>query len=154
MTNPYRSPEGLTGGEGGHVGPLAARRARDARRARPAVSPTGRGSSRWRSRSSSTAAVLSTACWSTTAIVARKTSWWRITPAAGVHAARPDAEVVTGLVEIRVWPWLALRGFRVTIADRVVYAEGRLATSRQSDGTQRRPTLTLRPCSVSSPCCA
>jgi hypothetical protein len=40
-----------------------------------------------------------------------------------LHADTGD---VAGLVEIRVWPWLALRGFRVTIADRVVYTEGKL----------------------------
>ncbi len=58
-------------------------------------------------------------------VVARKTSWWRITPRLS-FTLRAGEEVIAGQVEIRVWPWLALRGFRVTIADRVVYTEGRL----------------------------
>jgi hypothetical protein len=55
--------------------------------------------------------------------VARRTSWWRITPRLDFSLS-VGPEQVTGCVEVRVWPWLALRGFRVTIADRVVYAEG------------------------------
>ncbi len=57
--------------------------------------------------------------------VARRISWWRITPRLD-FALSVGSEQVTGCVEVRVWPWLALRGFRVTIADRVVYTEGTL----------------------------
>ncbi len=39
------------------------------------------------------------------------------------------SDQVPGHVEVRVWPWLALRGFRMTIADRVVYTEGTLRSS-------------------------
>ena len=38
---------------------------------------------------------------------------------------QPDDGEVRGLIEIRVWPWLALRGFRARIADRVVYRRER-----------------------------
>ena len=58
----------------------------------------------------------------------RKTSWWRIAPRLAFTLPVGEGEV-TGLVEIRVWPWLALRGFRVSIADRVVYAEGKLKST-------------------------
>jgi hypothetical protein len=58
--------------------------------------------------------------------VARQTSWWRIAPRLSFTLASDDGSV-PGLVEIRVWPWLALRGFRVTVGGRVVYTEGKLA---------------------------
>lgn len=60
--------------------------------------------------------------------VARQTSWWRITPRLD-FTLQIGSEQVPGSVEVRVWPWLALRGFRVTIADRVVYTEGKLRSS-------------------------
>ncbi len=65
--------------------------------------------------------------------VVRKTSWWRITPRLAFTLPAGEG-AVTGLVEIRVWPWLALRGFRVTIADRVVYAEGKLKSQSHLRG--------------------
>jgi hypothetical protein len=34
-------------------------------------------------------------------------------------------------IDVRVWPWLAIRGFQMTVGDRVVYAEGRLAWPRR-----------------------
>jgi hypothetical protein len=60
--------------------------------------------------------------------VARRTSWWRITPRLD-FTLQVGSDQVPGHVEVRVWPWLALRGFRVTIADRVVYTEGTLRSS-------------------------
>ncbi len=59
-------------------------------------------------------------------VVAEKTSWWRIAPQLA-FTLTAGSHTVSGLVEIRVWPWLAMRGFRVTLAQRVVYAEGCLA---------------------------
>jgi len=58
-------------------------------------------------------------------VAARKTSWWRITPR--LEFSLPmDQQLLRGRVDVRVWPWLAIRGFRVTIADHTVYAEGSL----------------------------
>jgi len=75
--------------------------------------------------------------------VARRTSWWRITPELP-FVLPSDAGDVHGLVEIRVWPWLALRGFRVTIADRVVYAEGTLARPAVPPPPSSRSASTVR----------
>lgn len=58
--------------------------------------------------------------------VARRTSWWRITPRLDFTLS-VGAKQIAGRVEVKVWPWLALRGFRVTLAELVVYAEGSLA---------------------------
>jgi hypothetical protein len=56
-------------------------------------------------------------------VVAAKISWWRITPRLDfVLPARDTMIPVT--VEVRMWPWLAMRGFRIHMAGQVVYAEG------------------------------
>lgn len=55
-------------------------------------------------------------------VVAQRVSWWRITPRLEFVVAT-DAGPCQGRVELRVWPWLALRRFRVIIANHVVYAE-------------------------------
>jgi hypothetical protein len=59
-------------------------------------------------------------------VVAQKTSWWRIAPRLEFLLPWGD-QTVRGLVEIRVWPWLALRGFRVSLGESVLYAEGSLS---------------------------
>jgi hypothetical protein len=129
MTNPYRSPEGLTGGEGGHVGGLlpgarATLVARGLLYRRLVVEAPLEITLEFNGRSLADRVLVNQR------VVARQTSWWRITPRLA-FTLPAGTETVNGLVEIRVWPWLALRGFRVTIAERVVYAEGRLATPRK-----------------------
>ncbi len=134
MTNPYRSPEGLTGGEGGHVGGLlpgarATLVGRGLLYRRLVVEAPLEITLEFNGRSLADRVLVNQR------VVARRTSWWRIAPRLA-FTLPVGAELVNGLVEIRVWPWLALRGFRVTIAERVVYAEGRLATPR-TEATER-----------------
>lgn len=59
-------------------------------------------------------------------VVASRFSWWRITPQLAFTLPVGDQRIA-GLVEIRVWPWFLMRGFRVTLAQRIVYAEGCLS---------------------------
>ncbi|MHB8970202.1 MAG: hypothetical protein ACYC3X_10915 [Pirellulaceae bacterium] len=124
MTNPYRSPEGVTCGEGGHVGGLlpgarATLVGRGLLYRRLVVEAPLEMTLEFNGRSLTDKVLVNNR------IVACQTSWWRITPRLPFTLPAGD-DVVTGLVEIHVWPWLALRGFRVTVADRVIYAEGHL----------------------------
>lgn len=128
--NPYRSPAGLDEDDALHVGPL-----------RPGASATLVARGLLYRRLAIAAPVEVTLAFNGRSLVdrvlvnerevVRRTSWWRIAPQLE-FTLRSDAGSVAGLVEIRVWPWLALRGFRVSIAGRSVYSEGHLKTPASS----------------------
>lgn len=124
MTNPYHAPAGLSPGDGTRLGPLvpgarATLVARGMLLRRLVVEAPLELTLEFHGRS------LFDRVFVNGRLVARRISWWRITPRLD-FVLPVGAEQVPGRVELRVWPWLALRGFRVTIADRVVYAEGSL----------------------------
>lgn len=124
MTNPYRSPEGMGRDEGGPVGPLlpgarATLVAHGLLYRRLAIAAPLEITLEFNGRSLVDRVLVNDR------EVVRKTSWWRIAPRLAFTLPSGTGPI-NGLVEIRVWPWLALRGFRVSIADREVYSEGKL----------------------------
>jgi hypothetical protein len=126
MTNPYRSPEGIPRDASVQVGPLlpgarATLVARGLLYRRLAVAAPLEITLEFHGRSLVDRVLVNER------EVVRKVSWWRIAPRLA-FTLPSDTGVIHGLVEIRVWPWLALRGFRVSIADHVVYSEGKLKT--------------------------
>jgi hypothetical protein len=134
MTNPYRAPQGLSPGEGTLLdslvpGARATLVARGMLLRRIVVEAPVEMTLEFNGRSLFDRVLVNGHP------VARRTSWWRITPRLDfVLSVGPKH--VNGCVEVRVWPWLALRGFRVTIADRVVYAEG---TFQREEISSRSP---------------
>lgn len=124
MTNPYRAPQSLSPGEGTRLGPWvpgarATLVAHGLLLRRIVVEAPVELTLEFNGRS------LFDRVFVNGHPVARQTSWWRITPRLE-FPLQIESDQVTGCVEVRVWPWLALRGFRVTIGDRVVYTEGQL----------------------------
>ncbi len=121
-TNPYRAPQQLAGGSVGALRPGARAWlvARGLLYRRLAITAPLEITLEFHGRSLTDRVLVNER------VVARRISWWRITPQLP-FTLPTDEGPVRGLVEIRVWPWLTLRGFRVRIADRVVYAEGSLA---------------------------
>ncbi len=132
LTNPYCSPQGLSSGEGTRLGPWipgarATLVAHGVLLRRLVVEAPVELTLEFNGRSLFDRVLVNGHP------VARRTSWWRITPRLD-FTLQVGSDQVPGHVEVRVWPWLALRGFRVTIADRVVYTEGTLRSSGNSPG--------------------
>src|SRR5262245_31887393 len=51
--------------------------------------------------------------------VARDTYWYWFAPRFDFRLGRHPA-----VVEVRMWPWMVIRSFRLTVGDEVLYAEG------------------------------
>ncbi len=125
--NPYRSPESISRDEGKYVlasrpGARATLLAQGLLYRRLVIDAPIQATLEFNGRSLHDTVVVDKH------VVARQTSWWRITPRLAFVLPTVRGSI-PGLVEVRVGPWLNLRGFRVTIAGQIVYAEGSFAAA-------------------------